>query len=149
MNTKDNEPPIFVVDASVASKWFLSERESHMQAALDLLSMHLSGTAMLASPDHLRLEVLNSARRRRAPEDLTVRIANTLDGLKLEWHRIDGVLSASAATLTGKYGITPYDACYCALAQALDTELITDDRRLAASDACRVRLLGDLEAGES
>ena len=39
--------------------------------------------------------------------------------------------------------VSPYDAVYVALAEALDAELVTADRRLAAAPGirCRVRLL--------
>lgn len=39
--------------------------------------------------------------------------------------------------------LTPYDAVYVALAEALDAELVTADRRLASAPGirCRVRLV--------
>lgn len=45
-----------------------------------------------------------------------------------------------------RYDVTMYDACYVALAQILDAELITGDARLgrAVEGRCRVRVLGEL-----
>ena len=133
---------MLVVDASVAAKWFFSEREQHQAEAVALLSMHLSGAVLLMAPDHLRLEMrtLPGAMGRRR----TIRrVAATLDGLRLNGAELTVCFARATARLVARHQISPYDACYCALAKALDTELVTGDRRLAASGACRFRLLED------
>ena len=40
--------------------------------------------------------------------------------------------------------VTPYDACYVALAEALESELVTADRRLANASGprCTIRVIG-------
>jgi len=48
----------------------------------------------------------------------------------------------TAAALAARHNLTLYDAAFAALALALDAELVTTDRQLAASGACRMRLLG-------
>jgi predicted nucleic acid-binding protein len=134
--------PRTVVDASVAVKWFLSENESHVAEAWALLEAHLIGLNVLCAPAHLRLEVLNAMRSRRLPEAEIPKTADALEGFRLEWHPVDGPLARSAAGIAARHNLTLYDAAFAALALALDAELVTADRRLATSGACRARLLG-------
>ncbi len=98
-----------------------------------------------AAPDLLRLEVLSVLRRQvirgglsrhRAGEavadllDLPVTVYPTAPLLRRVWE-LRGNVSA-------------YDACYLALAEALDAVLLTADARLAAAPGlrCRVEVIG-------
>jgi predicted nucleic acid-binding protein len=135
-------PEILVVDSSVAVKWFLSDREDHVGSALHLLQAHLDERAFLAAPAHLRLEVLNALLHRGLDAGGLERAAAALEGFRLDWHPIDGVMAGSAARISAECGLTLYDGAFAALALQLDAELVTEDRRLAASGACRTRLLG-------
>lgn len=138
----ESAPGIVVVDSSVAVKWFLSEREAHVDEALRLLQAHLDQRVCLAVPEHLRLEVLNALLHRGLDAAGLERAAAALEGFHVDWHRIDAALAASAAGIAAARGLTLYDGAFAALASLLDAELVTDDRRLAASGACRARLLG-------
>jgi predicted nucleic acid-binding protein len=138
----ESAPDTLVVDSSVAVKWFLSDREDHVDRALDLLQAHLDERVYLAAPAHLRLEVLNALLNRGLEAGALERAATALEGFRLDWHGIDGPLAGSAARIASASGLTLYDGAFAALALALDAELVTDDRRLAASGACRTRLLG-------
>lgn len=138
----DANPPLLVVDSSVAVKWFVHENENHVPAALDLLQKHLDGSHVLAAPDHLRLEVLNALRSRRLGDSHLIEAAERLELANLAWFPVDGPLAHSAITLSGRHKLTAYDAVFAALADSLDCELVTDDRQLVASGACRVRALG-------
>jgi predicted nucleic acid-binding protein len=131
-----------VVDSSVAFKWFASEREGQVADASALLDAHRAERTVLHAPDHLRLEVLNALRSRGLDAVRITRAAELLEGFRLEWHRIDAKLAAAACALAVSHGLTLYDAAFAALARELDAELITADRRLADSGACRARLLG-------
>jgi len=133
---------LVVVDSSVAVKWFVDEGENHVPAALDLLQGHLDGVFTLAAPEHLRLEVLNALRYRRLDDVHLLEAADRLDLVQLQWYSVDGALARSAIALSGEHRLTIYDAVFAALAKLLDCELVTDDRRLAKSGACRVRALG-------
>jgi predicted nucleic acid-binding protein len=137
----DAEPRILVVDSSVAVKWFLSEREPHVDRAWALLESHLAERVRLAAPDHLRLEVLNALRHRGLNADRIQRAAAALDGFCLTWHPLSAPLVAAAADIAARHGLTLYDAAFAALAIRLDAELVTADRRLARSGAGRARLL--------
>ncbi|MDO8963421.1 MAG: PIN domain-containing protein [Coriobacteriia bacterium] len=132
-----------VVDSSVAFKWFAAEREAGVARAGALLQAHLDEVAAIHAPDHLRLEVLNALRCRGFDGPALDRASAELDGFRLTWHRIDAALATSAATIASRHALTLYDAAFAALALELDAELLTADRRLAGSGACRVSLLGE------
>lgn len=131
-----------VVDSSIAFKWFAADRESHVAESWGLLEDHLAGSAVLASSAHMRLEVLNALKQRRFDRDELMRVADVLEGFRLEWYPVDAGLARAAGSISAEYGLTLYDAAFVALALELDCELVTADRRLAACGACRTRLLG-------
>ena len=134
--------PRLVIDSSVAVKWFLSQDETHVAEALELLADHLNGTRILAAPAHMTLEVLNELKHRGLGErELTAAATHLLDA-RIEFHAVESHV-ADAAALAVRYDLTLYDAAFAALAVELDAELVTADRRLAVSGACRARLLGD------
>ena len=136
-------PPAVVVDSSVAVKWFLAEREPDVDAAWALLSAHLAERIALAAPEHMRLEVLNALKHRGLAADGLVRAAAALDGFRLDWRCVDGSLAAASAAIAVARRLTLYDAVFAALAIELDADLVTADRRLATSGACRARLLSE------
>ena len=138
----DVSPPLLVVDSSVAVKWFVHDNENHVQVALDLLKGHLDGSHVLAAPDHMRLEVLNALRSRQLGDSHLIEAADRLELANLAWFPVDGPLARLAIALSGRHKLTVYDAVFAALADSLGCELVTDDRQLAASGACRVRALG-------
>lgn len=136
-------PHMSVVDASVAAKWFLSEREANVAEAWELLEAHLAETTLLAAPDHMRLEVLNAVRSRGLPDEYLLKTADALDGFQLVWYPLDGPLVRAAAEIALDCDLTLYDAAFAALAVDLNTDLVTADHKLAASNACAMRLLGE------
>jgi predicted nucleic acid-binding protein len=133
---------IVLVDSSVAVKWFLSEREAHVDLAWTLLESHLAEGRVIHVPDHLRLEVLNALLHRGLAHDDLQTAARALDGFRLCWHRDSAHRAGAAAAIAVAHDLTLYDAAFAALALELDAELVTADRRLATSGACRLRMLG-------
>ncbi len=151
-----------VVDSSVAVKWFAPGSEAGVDAALALLEAHREEALELAAPTLMRLEVLNAlwAARwaARLTEDQLRTAARDLEGFRLAWFEIEAALAAEAAAVATRFGLTVYDSVFAALAIRLDAELVTADRvlatsltasptappatRSAASEACRVRLIG-------
>jgi predicted nucleic acid-binding protein len=130
-----------IVDSSVAVKWFKAADEAHVDEALGLLALHEAGESELAAPTHLRLEVLNALWSAGTSLD-DLRIAATvLAASRLQWHEPDDDLMQAAAELAVRHALTIYDAVYAALANRLDSVLVTADRKLADSGACRTRLL--------
>jgi predicted nucleic acid-binding protein len=135
-------PPLLVIDTSVAVKWYVSQGEDHVEAAWSLLQDHHAERCVLAAPAHLRLELMNVLKNRGYTGSMLLDACDRLDLAFLEWHDLDGALVRAAAGLAAHHNLTLYDAAFAALALALDAELVTADRRLAASGAGRVRLLG-------
>lgn len=139
----NSSPPVLVVDSSVAVKWYVHEGEDHVDVAWGLLQDHHAERCVLAAPAHLRLELMNALKDRGYTGPMLSDACDRLDLACLDWHDIDGALVRAAAALSARHKLTLYDAAFAALALALDAELVTADRRLAATGACRVRLLGE------
>jgi predicted nucleic acid-binding protein len=117
----------YVVDASVAIKWFVPE--IHSDAALRLLR---EGVVPLA-PDLLLPEfgnILWKKLRRREMDEKTAREA--LSGFSLVPFRIHSAAPLLDAAFDIAYGTgtTVYDSLYVALAVVQDCPLVTADRKL-------------------
>ena len=132
--------PRLVVDSSVVVKWFLDEGEPGVDRALTLLESHSSGKRVLAAPSHVVLEVLNALLHRGLDAEGLGDAADALLDARLELHPIED-FAREAAGIATRHKLTLYDAAFAALAVALESELLTADRRLADSSACSARLL--------
>jgi predicted nucleic acid-binding protein len=131
----------FVVDASVAVKWFLPE--PHEAPALRLLS----GGHDLLVPDLLFVEVGNALwkRIRRAEATLSEarRTLEALGTLALQVHPSQPLLPL-ALELASRFQRTVYDSVYLAVAILRHCPVVTADRRLydaLAGGALRSHLL--------
>lgn len=128
----------FVVDASVAIKWFLPEPNS---ADADRL---LSGNFQLLAPDLLAPEVGNILWKRIMRSELTVQKAHVimrgLESLPVTL-RSAGDLAENAMTVACGLKRSFYDSLYLALALTADCKLVTADRKLfdAVKDAAPVK----------
>ncbi|MDQ3700045.1 MAG: type II toxin-antitoxin system VapC family toxin [Chloroflexota bacterium] len=123
----------FVVDASVAVKWYLPDEEYREQANY-LLARLSSGRTILAAPVLIRYEVpavlIRAARRGRLSQDAARQaIQQFLQTGITTYHTPE--LITDAAPLAASHDLTLYDAAYLALARALTVPLITVDRQLA------------------
>lgn len=113
-----------VLDASVVIKWFRSEGERHVDSARALRRSFEAGELIVFAPPLLRLEIVNVAGRRwRWDEAALVDLAAALDELGFEQTEPDLV---RVARWTAR-GLTAYDGAYVALAEAVGTQLVTDD----------------------
>lgn len=113
-----------VLDASVVIKWFRSDGERHIDSARALRQSFEAGELVVFTPPLLRLEIVNVAGRRwRWDETALVDLAVALDQLGFEQTEPDLV---RVARWTAR-GLTAYDSAYVAVAEALETPLITDD----------------------
>jgi predicted nucleic acid-binding protein len=98
----------------------------------------------LAAPDLVRVEVLSVFRRQLATGALTMRQAasavDDLMSLPIDIYPAERLLRRAWAL---RSNVTPSDACYVALAEALECALLTADARLAGAPRtkCRFELL--------
>ena len=99
----------------------------------------------IAGPDLLRLEVMSVVRRQLLAGELDTRQASQAIDDLLE---LPLVVYPSSALLRRAWSlrdnVTPYDACYVALAEALDCTLLTADARLARAPGsrCGIEVVG-------
>ena len=117
---------MIVVDASVVATALLDD-EADGATVRDRLR-----ESSLAAPEILDLEVLSVVRRLLANDQLTPRRADQAITDLVDFR----VQRAPHRPLIGRcwelrHNLSPYDASYVALAEALDTSLLTADERLA------------------
>jgi predicted nucleic acid-binding protein len=129
----------WVVDASVAVKWFVEEQRSG--AARAVLA---SGQPVIA-PDLIVPEVCNTAWKKARLGDISPEQAEAIvQALPLSFDRLVAAapLSSRALQLALRFGHPAYDCFYLALAQDAAAPLITDDRQVI--DLARRARLGKL-----
>lgn len=134
----------FVVDASVAVKWFLEEEFSGEAESL------LASSSLLIAPDLLRVEVANAlwslARRKRIKWEQARQALLELFTMDIECVPSEQLLAA-ALQLAQSLEHPVYGCLYLACTDICDGILITADARLqrAVSNSAleeKVRLLG-------
>ncbi len=136
-----------MIDASVAFKWLVPDAaEDDVPAAKALLVDHMEGRAKIIIPSLLYYEVGNIlifGRSRPPIEQATDALAD-LFSIPLEVVPPALVSADVTLRLASLRGLSYYDATYVALAEMLDCQLITADRRLVerARATGHVRLLG-------
>ncbi|MDO8885555.1 type II toxin-antitoxin system VapC family toxin [Candidatus Oleimmundimicrobium sp.] len=130
-----------VIDSSVAFKWF-DASEPGAEVAESLLREHQRDDVARLAPSLLLAEVVNALVSRRTPVADVERAIGFLADVDVLIAPVDAALLTSAAQIASAEGIALYDATFIALAVILDAELVTADRRQAATSACRVRLIG-------
>lgn len=117
----------FVVDASVAIKWYLPEQNSTDADRL------LSGGFQLLAPDLLFSEVGNILWKRVMRSELTAQkaqiILHALQSLPLTL-RPASLLAENAMTIACGLKRSYYDSLYLALAVMADCRLVTADGKL-------------------
>lgn len=114
-----------VVDASVATKWYVPE--AHAAAAFRLLDSEF----ILYAPDLLRTELANvlwkKVRRQEITPEEAMEILTAFASLPIEIYPSD-VLIVPALEIAVALNRTVYDSLYLALAVAVNGVLITADR---------------------
>lgn len=130
---------MIVIDASVLAN-VVGDDES--AGVLARLRLQIAGDA--SAPDLIDVETVSVLRRRWLKGDLTDdRFRSAIDDLlALPITRFPtGPLMLRAFEL--RANVTAYDACYVALAEALECTLVTSDQRLAGAPAisCSTEIL--------
>ncbi len=117
----------WVVDASVAVKWFVEERGS--SAARTILAR---GETILA-PELVLVEASNTAWKKTKRKEITPEQGEAMVGaLPLYFDRLveAGILITRAYALACRLNHPVYDCLYLALAEMESIKMITDDTRL-------------------
>ena len=129
---------LWVVDASVATKWHLPD-EPDADRALALLRRYIDGDLQLVAPRHIRAEIPSAItvathaivrgqqQPRLTPDRAAIAIA---DFLALTVPTVeDDQLVMAAYAVAQQYGCAFYDGLYLALAQRLGVRFILADER--------------------
>jgi predicted nucleic acid-binding protein len=139
---------LFVVDASVAVKWFLpAASETLREEALALLSRYLKEDVRLLVPDLFWVECASVAwkavRTNRLPKPAAEAAVSALIQYNFPTFTTPTLLR-DAFQIAADHGRSVYDSLYVALAMQTNSQLITADERLANSLAARfpVKWLG-------
>jgi predicted nucleic acid-binding protein len=126
----------YVVDCSVAVKWFIEE--AHSSKALHLLDRYQRAEVTLLAPDCIIAELGHTLRKLAVGGDLTAEDARAavadFISLPLELVGSRG-LATSAMKLALENMATFYDALYIALADREDVTVVTADDRMVRAFA--------------
>jgi predicted nucleic acid-binding protein len=141
---------VFVLDASVAAKWFLpAEGETLTDEALELLYRYTTGQIRLIVPDLFWAEFANilwkAVRQGRWTKDTADTAIAAMKDRNLPTVPSLALLEAAFA-IANTFQRTVYDSLYVALAVISKAQLLTADERLAHALAATlpVKWLGSL-----
>lgn len=114
----------FVVDASVAVKWF-SEEENRSKALKILKNLEKGKYALLA-PELLMHEVANALYKGKHLENKDIKFAmDSILDIEIDYYQLDKILIYQAVDFMTSYNITFYDAVYGALSLLYNAPLIS------------------------
>lgn len=137
----------YVVDASVGIKLFVDEPNSDDAIAL-FTQLTAEPPGRLYVPDLFYVECANVlwkyVRRSRYPAEEAAQAIQNLGSLNLASLPTHHLI-ADALRIAIEYNVTAYDACYVALAHALNVPLVTADERLSLvmrDTVYRIEVLG-------
>ena len=121
---------VYVVDTSVAVKWYFPELGTELAVKV------LDPAHELHAPDLLRLEfdsvLVKRLRKREIRSGAADIIRAAVRELPLRWHQSEELRDAAFA-IACETSVSVYDALFAALAVLLDAKLVTADRKLRAA----------------
>jgi predicted nucleic acid-binding protein len=121
----------YVVDASVAVKWFIRAQEADREQAYALRQRHIEGRTKMIVPELFLLEVPNAIKAaKRADEDEIAKVLDALHDLDLQIERHSWDVLRKTNAIAWAYNLTWYDGLYVALAEAMGYPLVTADEAL-------------------
>ncbi len=121
----------YVLDASVAAKWFTRHEEADREKAVALRALHLAGRCVLVLPEFSLLEIVNAVRYSgRADEGDAIQALGLLEKLRLGIIPLDWELLRKATAIAWGFQVSLYDASYVALAERLGSPFLTADEAL-------------------
>jgi len=135
----------YVLDSSVALKWFLTESDS--PKATRLREDARSGIHDLMAPDFFPVEMTHAVTRaerqgRITPAEGVAFVADLLTELPALHPALPLLARAYAISSANRQGV--YDCVYVALAEREGCELVTADAKLIATLGARFPFLTDL-----
>jgi predicted nucleic acid-binding protein len=140
----------WVVDASVAAKWYLRD-EDHAAPSLALLHSYERGAAPLAAPHFIRYEVarslLRAGQEARLSEEAARQQLEHFLGLRIHMQEDPDSRLMAAQALSRRLRVGFYDALYLALAEEAGFRFVTADAELyrrVHDDLPYVVWIGDL-----
>jgi predicted nucleic acid-binding protein len=115
----------YILDASVAAKWFVRYAERDREKAIALRARPVEGRTRLIVPEFALLELVNASRYRpRATEADGAGAVALLESLHLQIERLSGDLLRKAHAIAWAHRLAVYDAAYVALAELQGFPLI-------------------------
>jgi predicted nucleic acid-binding protein len=118
---------MFVVDASVVTKWFVDQVHS------DIAELVQTSNEPLLAPQLVIAEVANALRKHVRVRDISIEQAKSALASLPQWFSeivaMEGLADA-ALTLARRIEHSAYDCFYLALAESRSTSLVTADTRL-------------------
>ena len=121
----------YVLDASVAAKWFVRQGGADSELALSIRDRHTSGLCRLIVPEFALLEIGNAiCHSARAKEPDGAAALDLLRDLSMEVHTLSWDLLRKANAISWAYKVALYDAAYVALAEGVGFPLLTADEEL-------------------
>lgn len=136
----------FVIDASVAAKWYLRDELLYWEASV-LYDDHIAGQIELVAPRQIRVEVAAAFRRAVLRGRITAPHGEQLlhAWLDMSLSLVDNeTLLLDANALWLRYGCTLFDGLYIACAAQTQAPLVTADERLLRTIGNRPDLLVSL-----
>ncbi len=120
----------YVLDTSVASKWYYQKDESDIASAEIFYEALKSKNIVFFAPDLLIYELLNIYRTRLVLDDVKVRkIVTEINDLVIILG-INNNTFIKAFLNARKFNISFYDSVFLSLSDDLDARLITADKKL-------------------
>lgn len=118
----------FVIDTSVAVKWFSGDRELRVNQAEELLKKHAAGAIKIILPEFLFLEFANVFLTAKNWNWKNINSAiSKLIKLNIVIARTDLEIVTLASKLAAKYGLSVYDSVYLATAEKAGGVVVSDN----------------------
>jgi predicted nucleic acid-binding protein len=132
----------YVIDASVAAKWFLPRHQEPLAGeAIDLIAQYAADEIQLLVPDLFWAELgnllWNAVRRRRCSQGTADAALATTKGYKLSTVATEKLIDQAFA-IAVSFDRSVYDSIYVALAIESKSQLVTADEKLAGALAAHM-----------
>ena len=136
MNTRATETPRYVLDASVAGKWHLTE-EHHTARALEARTDFVEDRTQIIAPDLLYHEVTGALLKATRNPERGIRISRETARREVTAFFLWGIhfvpaqsLAPLAFDLADRFRCSYYDAVYLALAEETGAPFLYADNKL-------------------